>query len=364
MVAIDGLNPTDPGVLLLSTVAARRRNSSTVLAYCGDIPGAPEDAVRLILDVRERVGSAHTCQAASLDPSCSPHALTLGSFATALCWPRPHLGKEFTLRTLAEAGLLLADGGELYCAARKKKGGKTLALAMRALMGQTETIARKHGYHLYRSIRTRAFDETLARTYATRFLRFADTALGEFELETTPGVFSHRGLDAGTRCLIEHLEHLEHVRAQAPTSEPSYCIDLCSGVGPLAIWWAKRWSANSVLAIETNVLAAAMIRRNADRLGIGKRLTVRNGDGLDRADPVCAPLLGSCEIALCNPPTHASPEELARLLGELRPFMARDAAAHIVVNRPGSATAALEQSGARLQVFPYPGYTVLTARWS
>ncbi|HWB80747.1 MAG TPA: hypothetical protein VG755_37550, partial [Nannocystaceae bacterium] len=51
----EGLREDDEGVLLLGHALAKVDPQALLLVHCGDLPGVPPGAARLILDVRERV---------------------------------------------------------------------------------------------------------------------------------------------------------------------------------------------------------------------------------------------------------------------------------------------------------------------
>ncbi|NJK31254.1 MAG: hypothetical protein HC927_01920, partial [Deltaproteobacteria bacterium] len=185
-----------------------------LLVHCGDLPGIAAGATRLILDVRERTGSAHHC-IADIGPGPGGE-LPFGAqrFAHAALWPRAHLGKDFSEQCLALAALGVREGGRVFMAVRKQKGGKSLARTMQALLGDdaVEVIERDRGYHLWVGRRGARIDEALARelieqTYAYELgPNFSAPAGADSKVQSRrgepiriasrPGVFSRRELDA------------------------------------------------------------------------------------------------------------------------------------------------------------------------
>lgn len=301
-------------------------------------------ATRLITDVRE--AEASLARPVPVGPGLT--ATLPRRFSDAMVWPRAHLGKDFARQCLARGARGLAEGGRLWCAVRKDKGADTVADFMAALMGDVTVERRDKRYRLLRSDRGARLDEALAeRTLGVRY-RLEDPWLGDLVVRACPGVFSRRELDAGTRVLIEHAAHME--------LEPVRIVDLGAGVGPLALWAAKRWPGAHVTAVESNVIAATMCRENAESSGLSGRVEVVVHDGLP------APASG-VELALVNPPTHADAAELGRLLGGLRAWLQPGAPALAVVNRPGRAHEAFAGAGATVRRHPYAHYTVLDARW-
>jgi 16S rRNA G1207 methylase RsmC len=356
---VDGLNPHDPGLLGLAQAVAGRPARELLLVCCGDVPGVGAEATRLVLDVREREGAV--AHAVGVDEEGSvPEA----GFGEALVWPRPHLGKDFSVWCLARGALALRPGGNLWCAARKAKGAESLEAELHALMGTVEVVARDKGYRVVRAQRTAAFDEARARAAVGMRYVIEDPALPGLSLGSAPGVFSRRELDGGTRQLIEHV-------AMQPLGSPSAVLDLGCGVGPLALWAALRWPAARVMAVDSNLRAVALARENAARHGLAGRVRVRASDGLPGAPPSLEREgaegglgLEPFALALVNPPTHAEPEELGRLADDLRRWLRPGGVAMLVVSRAGRMTEQLARAGASVEAFAYPRFTVLEARWA
>jgi 16S rRNA G1207 methylase RsmC len=348
--AVDGLREDDAGIALLARAVADADPAGVLLVHCGDLPGlrasAGAAATRLVLDVRELAD----CRSRAVPATVPPRPP--GRFDHAVVWPRAHLGKDFTQQCLALAASSLHQGGSLWCSARKHKGAESHADFIEAVLGNVEVVRRDGGYRLLHATRGESIDLELATAAMERTYEIADPALGELRLRASPGVFSRKGLDAGTRGLIE--------RAAALAIEPSRVLDLCAGVGPLALWAATRWGHARVLAVESNFVAVEHARFNAERAGVGARVDVQLGAGL----PASAPdLRGAIDLALCNPPTHAPEQELDALLGGLAGCMRAGAPALLVVNRPGRATEALARAGATVERTAIAGYTILSARW-
>ena len=340
----------DPGVGLLAAAARSVAPQDLLLVHSGPLPGLRPGATRLVLDVRELAPSdtstAVTCVPASLDWRPEPR------FAAAVVWPRAHLGKDFSESCLALGALALRPGGQLLCAVRKAKGGPSLARTMEALCGNLEVVRRDAGYFLYMSEKTASFDPAEAAARLAVRYELADPLLGPTPLLAAPGVFCRKHLDDGTRALLEHLE-AAHVLADSP---PRRVLDLGAGVGPLALWAARRWPAARVLAVDSNLLAVSLIAANARRLGVDDRVEARAHDGLPAArEPV--------DLALVNPPTHAEPAAFAALVAPLRAWLRPGAPAWFVVNRAGRLTEILGKAGAQLTVHDVPGFSLVRATW-
>lgn len=350
---IDGLNPDDPGISCLARAIAGRPSRELLLVCCGDVAGVGPEATRLVLDVREREGAV--ARTVGIDDEAQGLA---GGFGDALVWPRPHLGKDFSVWCLARGALALRPGGTLWCAARKAKGAESLEGELSAMMGELDVVARDKGYRLVRARRGAGFDEARARAHVAARYEIEDPALPGLSLVSAPGVFSRRELDGGTKQLLEHAA----VRASEPGTEPSAVLDLGCGVGPLALWAARRWASARVVAVDSNLRAVALARENAARNGLEGRVRVLASDGLG-ADVVAREGLEPFSLALINPPTHAEPEVLGRLAADLRRALASGGVAMLVVSRAGRMTEQLVRAAARVEAFEYPRFTVLEARW-
>lgn len=348
---VDGLNPDDPGVVLLSRAVASRPTREILLACSGDLPGVGAAATRWITDVRERVGARASTV---LFPTRAPQHDD--RFGDAVVWPRSHLGKDFTFACLAAAGLALRPGGTLWCAARKNKGAASIIDEIATLMGEVDVVDRDRGYRLVCGRKGERFDPQHAHARLAARYVIEDPILPDLRLHARPGVFSRKQLDAGTRQLIEF--------ARQYPAAPSRVLDLCCGIGPLALWAARHWPQSSVLAIDSNVLATACAQANVDDHDLGDRVTVATGDGLpDEPEPPLARFRETTELALVNPPTHADPDTLGRLARQLGGWLRPGQPALLVVNRAGRMSQQLRGSGAVVQVHEVDRYCVLEARW-
>jgi len=351
---------TDPGVRLLAAAVQQLDPRDVLLVHSGPLPGLRPGATRLILDVRERDDAAGTtCVAASLGTpavgGAAPAVILEPRFAAAVVWPRAHLGKDFSEACLALGAAALRPGGRLYCAVRKAKGGPSLARAMSELCGSVDVVERDAGYFLYMSEKTAAFTADAVKSRLEVEYEVTDPLLGPVPLLAVPGVFCRKHLDDGTRALLAKLEELD-VLAGRP---PRQVLDLGAGIGPLGLWAMRRWPDAKLLAVESNYLAAALVRENAARLGSASRVEVLASDGL----PETGPQRGRIDLALVNPPTHAEPAAFAAMLTPLRAWLRPGAPAWFVVNRANMLAQVLKKAGAELEAHDVPGFTLVRATW-
>lgn len=355
MSGVDGINADDPGVALLTERLLDVPSREVLLVHCGDLPRLQPGSTRLILDVREPSGAnAHTIEDALVERI--PQAQ---GFAHAAIWPRAHLGKDFTAWCLGRAAQGVRPGGNVWCAIRKVKGAASIADLMRMMIGPVEVVARSKGYRLLRaSIGDDPTGKRAAAIEQALGLRYEYESPPALTLKSSPGVFSRRRLDEGTAALIEHVES---ARTSGALAQPRRVIDLCAGVGPLALYAAATWPQCSVLAVESNVVAAALARHNAEAAGLAERVTVLSRDGLPGPDEAPERRRVPADLALVNPPTHADPASLARLIGGLSRWVRGEA--WFVVSRPGRVATALADCGATVRQLDAGRYTVLRAHW-
>jgi 16S rRNA G1207 methylase RsmC len=339
-------NPTDPGVRLLARAVQGVPPRRVALVYCGPLPGLGPGATRWAIDVREQDAEHPAIVAAPAEVPIDQR------FDAAVVWPRAHLGKDFSEACIALAGSVLAPGGRLYCAVRKDKGGPSLARTIAELCGSVETAERDRGYHLYVAEKTARFDEAAARAAIHARYEIAEPLLGETPLLSAPGVFSRKRLDDGSRALLQALQ-----AARLPA--PRRVIDLGAGLGPLGLWAARTWPEVHVLAVESNAIAARLVRENAERLGCAGRVEALLSDGL----PAAHPSRGGFDLALVNPPTHAPPEAFAALVSPLASWLRPGAEAWFVVNRSGRLLQILQESRASVDAREVPGFWIVRARW-
>lgn len=347
LVSVDGLNPDDPGIALLAEAIRGVAPSEVLLVHCGDLPGLGPGAERLILDVRERQGAVATCIEERLGP-----VRTSGRARHAIVWPRAHLGKDFTRWSIARGAQGVNEGGSVWCAVRKSKGADSIGDALRTMVGPVDIVQRRKGYRLLRAervaddeARVQARREALEQRYTIEH-----ELLGPVTLDSAPGVFSRKALDAGTEALLQHL-------GERTSPNVRHVVDLCCGVGPIAIAAARRFEDAQVTAVDSNLLAAALGRTNAERAGVADRVAVSVRDGL--------PELGDrppADLALVNPPTHADADTLRALIGGLWSWLAPEGQALFVVSRSGTLLGILSELGARAKVVAGPRYALVWAQ--
>ncbi|MGA7861584.1 MAG: methyltransferase domain-containing protein [Thermoplasmata archaeon] len=68
----------------------------------------------------------------------------------------------------------------------------------------------------------------------------------------------------------------EHARVAADVVAGETVWDLCCGMGPFALTIARREVASRIVAVDSNPNAIALLRENAERLGVAARIDVRH----------------------------------------------------------------------------------------
>ena len=104
---------------------------------------------------------------------------------------------------------------------------------------------------------------------------FSDQLCGhQLTFHTTWGLFSPKGIDAGSRLLLDHLEVKPDDRA----------IDLGCGYGPLGLTIAKRAPDGHCVLVDKDFVAVDYARKNAENNRIDN-VEVLLSNGLDQVPP-------------------------------------------------------------------------------
>jgi 16S rRNA (guanine1207-N2)-methyltransferase len=137
----------------------------------------------------------------------------------------------------------------------------------------------------------------------------------ELEVEVASGVFSPGGVDKGTAVLLD----------QVPSPPPSgNLLDLGCGWGPITISMALEAPHATVWAVDVNERALDLVRRNAERLGLGN---VRAALPDDVPDGL------TFDLCWSNPPIRVGKQALHDLLNRWLPRLADGAEAWLVVQK-------------------------------
>lgn len=135
------------------------------------------------------------------------------------------------------------------------------------------------------------------------------------DVVTAAGVFSHDGLDLGTRVLL---------REAPPPPLSGELLDLGCGWGPLALTLARLAPGARVWAVDVNPRAVELTTENALLLGLRGILAVAPDEVPDDV---------RFDVIWSNPPIRIGKAALHELLGRWLPRLAPGGEAYLVVQR-------------------------------
>jgi len=166
------------------------------------------------------------------------------------------------------------------------------------------------------------------------------------ELLTSPGVFSYRRLDTGTRLLIESME----------VAKGELVLDLGCGYGPIAVAASLRGAI--VAAVDVNYWATCLAARNLERYATAPWLVVWGN--------LYAPFNARFDAILCNPPIRAGRSTVQAVVEESAKYL-RDGGSLVLVARTRMGAKTLSSLMARVfgeveEVSKKSGYRVLRSR--
>jgi len=138
------------------------------------------------------------------------------------------------------------------------------------------------------------------------------------EFEVTRDVLIPR---PDTETLVENV--LQLARNQAGFEAPRV-LDLCTGSGCIAAAVAKHLKASNVVATEISPAAAAVAKRNVERLGLADRVTVEEGDLFEPVSKLVD--VRPFDLVVSNPPyiPTAQLPTLDRSVRDYEPLQALD----------------------------------------
>lgn len=137
----------------------------------------------------------------------------------------------------------------------------------------------------------------------------------DLELTTANGIFSPERVDVGTQVLLAH----------TPAPPPGgHFLDLGCGWGPIALTLALESPRATVWAVDVNERALALVRRNAEALGL---------DNVNVCRPEDVPDEVSFRTIWSNPPIRVGKNELHAMLSSWLPRLDAGSDAWLVVAR-------------------------------
>lgn len=273
----------------------------------------------------------------------SPTALTGPCFDVALYAPARWESKARVFELIDAAFGKMAKGGRFLLAGRRNAGVESYRSRLEAVFGSVETATSKSGFRVYRSSRDTHESGAHPAAPAHNF-EVPDIPGGPYTFEASAGVFSYRGLDAGTRILIETVE----------VNDGDRVLDLGCGYGAIGIAAANR--AREVQLLDTSLLAVRCARRNIARNGV-TNARVALSDGFEAVQQRVFDLI------LCNPPTHDGAATARQFVQGVARHLDSQGRFAVVAMRPGLYLKPMKRVFGTVDLLvSRKGYTVLCAQ--
>lgn len=171
-----------------------------------------------------------------------------------------------------------------------------------------------------------------------------------FHFYTDSGVFSKKGIDFGSRVLLE--------TAQIETN--SDILDLGCGYGVIGIAIAKSISNVRVVMVDVNERAVQLAQKNAQVNNVLDQVDIRVSDGFQAISEY------TFDHILFNPPIRAGKKKVYQLFAEAKEALRKSGSLWVVIRKQQGAASALSELK---NLFPEAerveqkkGYWILRAR--
>ncbi|MCH5585923.1 class I SAM-dependent methyltransferase [Shimazuella sp. AN120528] len=149
----------------------------------------------------------------------------------------------------------------------------------------------------------------------------------ELSFQSDAGVFSKKGIDFGSRLLIESAQLTGH----------EHILDLGCGYGPVGIALAKAYPSVKVQMVDINERATVLAKENARANQVSNQITVKVSDGFEQ-------LKGQkFDAILCNPPIRVGKTFVYQLFQQARQHLSDSGALWIVIRKQQGAASAKEE---------------------
>lgn len=149
----------------------------------------------------------------------------------------------------------------------------------------------------------------------------------ELSFQSDAGVFSKKGVDFGSRLLIESVQ----------LAGQEYILDLGCGYGPVGIAIAKIHPSLKVQMVDINERAVALAAENARLNHVYDQITVKVSDGFKE-------LQGQkFDAILCNPPIRVGKAFIYQLFSQSREHLLDGGSLWIVIRKQQGAASAKEE---------------------
>ncbi len=296
-------------------------------------------------------------QASELTVTSEADELEAASFSQVVV----HLQKSRAacFEDLAQAWRLLAPGGQLLLAGPNRLGVVSAVKKLAAQLDQPGIVVANRARA--RVVRFKKDDGAGPEREATPAFDTEVTALDgtthPLHIETRPGVFSAKKLDAGSELLLDALATFVGYKP------PKRIVDLGCGTGILGLAAAHLYPEAELLLVDADARAVACARANALALGLADRARVEWWDAREK------PLDTRFDLALVNPPFHHRGPEVdlgpaLSLFDSLWTWLGRNGRALVVANRTLPYEAPLERVGEVEALRAARGYKLLSLKRS
>jgi len=148
-----------------------------------------------------------------------------------------------------------------------------------------------------------------------------------FRFLTDAGVFSKKGVDFGSRLLIE----------TAALPDAGVFADVGCGYGPIGIAVVATVPDSRAVLMDVNARAVTLARKNAEINGVADRVTALVSDGFAAAGE------RRFDAVLINPPIRAGKQVVYRLFAEARDHLKPSGTLWVVIRKKQGAASARDE---------------------
>lgn len=170
-----------------------------------------------------------------------------------------------------------------------------------------------------------------------------------FRFISDAGVFSKKGIDQGSRILIESLD----------VENQSKVLDLGCGYGPIGISVAKLFPTSNVTMVDINQRAVELAKENAALNRVKEQVAIFSSDGFQE-------VTGSYHHIITNPPIRIGKKQIYDFFEQAREYLQPQGKLWIVIRKQQGASSAkkkLEEVYDEVEVVTKDkGYWILVAQ--
>jgi 16S rRNA (guanine1207-N2)-methyltransferase len=261
-----------------------------------------------------------------------------------------HQGQLTTQAELTRIISALPSGGKLFLASHKNTGFAKQFDFLSAIVGERnlKIIARGGGGHRLAQASVTS-EQELAPVDLNEQIEFCVCGR-DFQAQTQPALFSHQGLDEGTRLLLEKVLPVKQ-------DEFTNLLDLGCGWGAIGLVALSLNEKAQATLVDVDTRAVKLSQQNLDDWGLATR-----AQAIATAD--VKKLTGKYDLILSNPPFHTDTKTLERLLRDSATKLTKGGEIHLVVEKSFTPKfeAILEKTFGRCRLTEGTTYQLLAAR--